>query len=153
VSKLEDVSEKMMEVFRQRYGENEEGYRVPPPVFTELGGEFIDFDQDKKELTARYPIEERFLNPYGVLQGGMIAAAIDNTLGPLSMLVAPPNLTRKLEIKYSRPVRPSDKWLIVRAWLTEQEGRRLFFKAEARALDGGLIGRAAAMHWIIEEEG
>lgn len=151
MDKSEDVSERVMEVFRQRYGEREEGFLVPPPVFKELGGVFIDFNQDQKELTARFPVEERFLNPYGVLQGGMLAAAIDNTLGPLSMLIAPPNLTRKLEIKYSRPIRPSDKWLIVTARLTEREGRRLFFKAEARDLDGGLIGRAVAMHWIIEE--
>jgi len=33
----------------------------------------------------------------------MVAAAADNTLGPLSVLVAPPNLTRRMEITYARP--------------------------------------------------
>ncbi|MGD8634457.1 MAG: PaaI family thioesterase [Anaerolineales bacterium] len=151
MERSEELFALVMEVFRQRYGDELEKYIVPPPVFTELGGEFIQFSQDQKELTARFPIEERFLNPYGVLQGGMIAAAIDNTLGPLSMLVAPPNLTRKLEIKYSRPARLSDKWLIVTARLARQENRRLFFKAEARDPEDSLIGRAEAMHWIIDE--
>jgi len=34
------------------------------------------------------------------MQGGMIAAAVDNTIGPLSFLVAAPNVTRRLEMKY-----------------------------------------------------
>lgn len=139
-----------MQVFKRRYGSQSERFEVPPPVFTELGGEFVEFDLERAYLVARFPIEARFLNPYGVLQGGMIAAAIDNTLGPLSMLIAPPNLTRRMEIKYSRPAELKDGYLIVNAQLEKREGRRLFFKADARTPTGELLVRASAMHWIIE---
>ena len=142
--------DEVMKVFERRYGAQLERFKVPPPVFTELGGEFIEFDLEQGALTARFPIEARFLNPYGVLQGGMIAAAIDNTLGPLSMLIAPPNLTRKMEIKYSRPAKLEDKYLIVSAHLEKQDGRRLFLKADTRTPGGELLVRARVMHWIIE---
>jgi acyl-coenzyme A thioesterase PaaI-like protein len=140
----------VMAVFNERFGDQLERFLVPPPVFTELGGQFIKFDSDETLLIARFPIEERFLNPYKVLQGGMIAAAIDNTLGPLSMLIAPPNLTRRLEVKFSRPARLADKFLFVDAQLDRREGRRLFFRADARNPEGDLIARTNAMHWIIE---
>jgi acyl-coenzyme A thioesterase PaaI-like protein len=42
-----------------------------------------------ESMTVRFPFDVRFTNPMGVMQGGMIAAAIDNALGPLSYLVAP----------------------------------------------------------------
>ncbi len=150
MSNEEAVLDAVMEVFRSRYGDDLDRFLVPPPVFIELGGEFIAFDKESAKLKARFPIEGRFLNPYGVLQGGMIAAAIDNTLGPLGMLIAPPNMTRRLEIKYSRPARLSDEFLIVDARLSEREGRRLFFKADVRNPRDDLLVRARAMHWIID---
>ena len=68
---------------------------IPPPVFTSMQGEFVDFDLEEGILVTRFPVRQDYLNPYGAMQGGMVAAAVDNTLGPLSMLVAPPNVTRK----------------------------------------------------------
>jgi hypothetical protein len=38
------------------------------------------------------------------MQGGMIATAVDNTIGPLRDVVAPPNVTRTLEMRNSHPV-------------------------------------------------
>lgn len=145
------VQERIMQVFRDRYGDQIDRFLVPPPVFTELGGEFLDFDPEQGLLAARFPIEDRFLNPYGVLQGGMIAAAIDNTLGPLSMLIAPPNLTRRLEVKYSRPARVDDQFLVVESRLSERDGRWLYLNAEARDPGERLLARARAVHWIIQE--
>ena len=34
----------------------------------------------------------------------MIAAAVDKAVGPLSMLIAPPNFTRNLEMKYKKAI-------------------------------------------------
>lgn len=65
---------------------------IPPKVFTDMGGALIRYD-DGEALTARFPVRERYQNPMQYMQGGMIVAAIDNTLGPLSYLVAPPSVT------------------------------------------------------------
>jgi len=49
-----------------------------------MKGEVIDYDMEHETLTNRFPVLAEHLNPYGNIQGGIIAAAIDNTIGPLS---------------------------------------------------------------------
>jgi acyl-coenzyme A thioesterase PaaI-like protein len=139
-----------MEHFRERYGDRIDDFLVPPPSFLLMDGEFVALDLETKILAARFPVDERYLNPYGAMQGGLVAAAVDNTLGPLSMLVAPPNVTRRLEMKYSRAVRLEMGSLEVRAEFVSREGRWLEFRADARSLDGELLARAKASHWIVE---
>ena len=127
-------------------------FLLPPPAFETMGGEFVALDLDAGELTARFPVRHDELNPYGSMQGGMVAAAIDNALGPLSMLVAPPNVTRRLQIKYSRPVTPDLDYISVTARWTGRSGRQLSFRAEVRDPAGRLLARASASHWIVDED-
>lgn len=141
----------MMDILQQRLGDDIENYLIPPPVFTTMRGEFLDFDLDSGTLSARFPVLQEYCNPYGSMQGGMLAAAVDNTLGPLGMLVAPPNVTRRLEMKYSRPVTPDLEYIIVEARFLIREGQRLTFSAEVRDTQGTLLARARAFHWIISE--
>jgi acyl-CoA thioesterase FadM len=84
------------------------------------------------------------------MQGGMVAAAVDNTLVPLSMMVAPPNVTRRLQMKYSRPVTPDLEYITVKGRLLERRGRWLAFSAEVRDREGLLLARAQASHWIVD---
>ena len=81
----------------------------------------------------------------------MVAAAVDNTLGPLSMLVAPPSVTRQLEITYSRPVPLDIGHIVVSARLLERRDRWLFFKADVRSPEGLRLARSKAVHWILDE--
>lgn len=140
--------DRLIEILTHKFGESLEQYLIPPPVFSFMEGEFIEFDQEQGWLKARFPIKSDYQNPYKVMQGGMIAAAIDNTLGPLSILIAPPNVTRTLELKYSAPITLAMEHLIVFAKLEGRAERELFFKAEARSEQGKLLARAKARHWI-----
>ena len=140
--------DRMIEILKQKFGDRLDQFLIPPPVFSFMEGEVIQFDQDEGWLKARFPIKQDYLNPYKVMQGGMIAAAIDNTLGPLSILIAPPNVTRMLELKYSAPISPEMGHIIVFAKLQQRDGRELYFKAEARTEQGMLLARAQARHWI-----
>jgi acyl-coenzyme A thioesterase PaaI-like protein len=144
------VSRSVIDQFRKRYGQRLDEFLVPPPSFLLMEGEFVDFDLEAGWMVARFPVDERYLNPYGVMQGGLIAAAVDNTLGPLSMLMAPPNVTRRLEMKYSRGIRLEMGSIEVRAEIVSREDRWLEFKADVRSQDGKLLARAKARHWIIE---
>jgi acyl-coenzyme A thioesterase PaaI-like protein len=94
------MHDQIMAAIETNLGESLETYRLPPPVFGFMQAEFISYDPKKKHLVVRFPILENYLNPYGAVQGGILAAAVDNALGPLSVLVAPPNLTRRLELTY-----------------------------------------------------
>ena len=142
----------LMELLRDKLGEQMSNYLFPPPVFVEMQGEFVEFDLEAGLLTAKFPILEKYRNPYGSMQGGMIAAAVDNTLGPLSMVVAPVNVTRTLEMKYSQPVMPEMKYILVKASLVEREGPKLFFEATVRGPDGQKLAKCKALHWIIEKQ-
>jgi acyl-coenzyme A thioesterase PaaI-like protein len=137
-----------MGILRDRLGDRVAEYAFPPPVFALMKGEFVELDLDAGLLSARFPVLESYLNPYGSMQGGMIAAAVDNTLGPLSVLFAPPNVTRRLEVKYSRPVTVEMGHIIVDAELLERRDRWLYFRAEVWSQEGLRLARARAAHWI-----
>ena len=145
-------TEDIIAVFRQRFGNEISRFRIPPPVFDLMHGDVQSFDEEEGVLVVRFPVLETYQNPYGSMQGGMIAAAVDNTLGPLSMLVAPPNFTRRLEMKYTRPIMAEIEHIFVEASFLGREGNWLSFQADVRDSAGELLARARATHWIIESD-
>jgi acyl-coenzyme A thioesterase PaaI-like protein len=146
------VDASIIEIIYQRLGERMNEFHLPPPVFKAMQGEFLSFDQDRGILKTRFPVLDSFLNPYGSMQGGMVAAAVDNTFGPLGMLVSAPNVTRRLEMKYSHPVTPDLEFITVTARFKEQDGRWLVFTADVRDETGKILARAKATHWILDED-
>ena len=140
----------IMAIVQERLGDRFDDYLIPPPVFIAMQGEFMDFDLDSGTLTTRFPVLDQFRNPYGFMQGGMLAAAVDNTIGPLSMLVSPPNVTRRLEMKYSRPVTSDLEYIAVQGSLVGRKSSQLTFSAEVRDPQGALLARARATHWIVD---
>jgi acyl-coenzyme A thioesterase PaaI-like protein len=141
----------IIEIIYQRLGDRKEGFLIPPPIFVTMEGEFISFDQNMGVIKTKFPIQDTFLNPFGSMQGGMVAAAVDNTFGPLSMLVAPPSVTRRIEMKFSRPVTPDLQYITVEARLVNRDDRMLTFHADVRDLRGTLLAKAKALHWILDE--
>lgn len=144
------LTAEVMAMLRDTVGDRIDTFALPPPVFATMEGEFVELDMHAGVLTARFPMREAYLNPYGTMQGGMIAAAVDNTLGPLSMLVAAPNVTRRLEMTYSRPVTMDMAHIMVRGELLERDHRWLHFRADVRSPDGLRLARSKATHWIID---
>ena len=127
-------------------------FKMPPPVFVAMRGELICYDPEENMLTAKFPVLPEQLNPYGSMQGGIVAAAIDNTLGPLSMLVAPPSFTRRLEVKYRRSVALGSGDITVEGRFVEQKKRQLFFRARVIDAEGNEVANAKAVHWIVDED-
>jgi acyl-coenzyme A thioesterase PaaI-like protein len=101
----------------------------PPACFTTMGGEFLVFDAAAKRLRVRFPVRPEFANPMGYMQGGLIVGAIDNTVGPLTFLLAPPSVTTQMNTSYIRPITPDLSHFEVEAVLTEQTRRLLFVDA------------------------
>lgn len=147
------LSSSLMDMIREKYADKTGELLIPPPVFDEMAGEFVALDLDKRTLSTRFPVQTKYFNPYRAVQGGIIAAAVDNTLGPLSMLVAPPSVTRRLEMKYSRQVGVESEYISVVGRLVEQKERNLIFSAEVRDSKGNLMARARSSHWIVETPG
>ncbi len=105
------------------------GIEMPPKIFVDMDTEIIDYE-NKKSLTTKIPIKEKYKNPLGFMQGGMIAAAIDNTVGPLSFLVAPPSVTTTMNITYHRPIPMSDEFIFIKATIIDQTKKMIYMKAE-----------------------
>ncbi|MCK5153907.1 MAG: PaaI family thioesterase [Spirochaetales bacterium] len=145
-----DLMEYFIQLAKEHYPEGFDKIVLPPPVFLSMGAEFINIDQKNAKIEVKFPVPESTLNPFGSMQGGVIAAAIDNAVGPLSMLVGPINFTRDMSLKYRRPVSKDYEYIIVKAVLTEKKGRRLFFSAEVIDPEGNLLVSAKLMNWIVE---
>lgn len=60
---------------------------IPPKCFFDMQGKFLRY-RSRKAILVSFPVLEKQLNPIGVMQGGYMAAAFDNTLGPLSYAAA-----------------------------------------------------------------
>lgn len=124
--------------------------QLPPPIFTDMAGEFVDMDLEAKTLTARFPVQERYQNPMGYMQGGMIAAAIDNTIGPLSFMVAASNVTKSMEVTYIRPIPASVTEITVVATFKSQADRELIFVADVLRGDGTKLAQARSVNVLLK---
>lgn len=108
---------------------------IPPPCLLDMQGEPLEYDEGRR-LSMRFPVLPRYRNPLGFMQGGFIVAALDNTLGPFSYLIAPPSVTAQLNVSYLRPVPPTETAIVCTAWLTARTGKTLYLSAEAVGSDG-----------------
>jgi len=72
---------------------------------------------------------QEFENPMGYMQGGMIAAAIDNAIGPLSFMVAPPSVTKTMTLEYKRPISKDLDSILVHAQLDSKTDKELHLSA------------------------
>ena len=151
---MDDVTElndQILALLRKRHADHLDPKNFPPPVFIAMQGEFLDYDPRQNILSVRFPVLEKWLNPYGMMQGGMVAAAIDNTIGPLSALVAPANVTRHMELKYSRGITTQIGYIAIIAQLIERKNRWLTFRAEVYDPLEQRLAQAKAKHWILAE--
>ena len=126
--------------------------QLPPPIFADMAGEFVDLNMAAKTLTVRFPVQARYQNPMGTMQGGMIAAAIDNAIGPLSFMVAAPNVTKTMEVTYLRPIPASVAEITVVAAFTGQNGRELTFVADVLRGDGAKLATARSVNVLLKRE-
>ena len=79
------------------------------PVARLLGWELIDVDPEAMTLEVGFTATEQFLNPAGSVQGGMLAAMLDDTLGPALVATLGPGEwapTTDLHVQFLAPASP-----------------------------------------------
>lgn len=114
------------------------GLQLPPPCLTLMQAEPLDYDEGRS-LRMRFPVLPQYQNPLGYMQGGFVVAALDNTLGPFSYLIAPPSVTSHLAIDYLRPVAPGLAWIECTARLVQRTARRLYLSGEVHGPGGKVL--------------
>jgi len=139
----------IIELFKEVLGDKIDEFRLPPPSFTVMDCEIIEYDKENNSLITKLPVLEQWSNPYGTMQGGMIDAAIDNAVGPLSMLIAPPNMTRSIETKLIKVITMKIEYIYVKAMLVEEKKRRLTFNVSVEDDKGVVYATSKVVNFMV----
>lgn len=81
----------------------------PPPAARLLGWRLEHFDPHARTLRCSFDAGEQFLNPAGVVQGGILAAMLDEAMGPLASFIQQKNVfsqTLEMKVSYLAPAAP-----------------------------------------------
>jgi acyl-coenzyme A thioesterase PaaI-like protein len=102
----------------------------------------VDVDEDGR-ASARIKLSRVHEGPPNAVHGGIVSLLIDQLLGHAVGTAGPPGMTASLTVNYRRPT-PYDRELLVEAWHTGTDGRRV--TAEARiSADGVTYADAKAL--------
>jgi uncharacterized protein (TIGR00369 family) len=131
-----------------------EGRREPPPAGVLLGWELVAIDPEEGTIETAFVADERFLNPAGQVQGGFLAAMLDDTMGPALVATIEPGHwapTLDLQIQFIKPALPGR---LRGSGRVVRRGREIAFMAgELRDPAGELIATATATATIREISG
>ncbi|UYO43715.1 PaaI family thioesterase [Rhodopseudomonas palustris] len=122
-----------------------EGRRPAPPAAQLLGWKLLAIDPAAGSIEVEFLATESFLNPAGSVQGGLLGAMLDDTVGPAAMaFLGGDRMAQTLELKVSfiRPARPGR--LVGRGCVVHSGREILFLEGELRDSDQTLIATATA---------
>src|SRR5262249_40997938 len=107
--------------------------------------ELIELDPEHGTIEVAFQASAQFANPVGVVQGGFLAAMLDDTMGPALVATLAEDQfapTLDLHVQFLRPARPGR---LVGRGRVVQRGREVCFLAgELLDPDGRLVATAAA---------
>jgi acyl-coenzyme A thioesterase PaaI-like protein len=97
-------------------------------------------------VRGEFTVGEHHQGSPGVAHGGVLATAMDESLGYLNWLVGAPAVTARLQVDYKRPV-PVGTTLFLEAEVTGVRGRKVYGRVVARldATDGAIAVEATAL--------
>jgi uncharacterized protein (TIGR00369 family) len=127
-----------------------EGRKPPPPAAVTLGFKLLEIDPERGEIRVQFEAKPEFLNPMGVVQGGFVAAMLDDTLGPALVCTLPSGHfapTIELKVNFIRPA-PLGV-LIGEGRIVSRGGTIAFLSGELRTEQGDLIATATATARIV----
>jgi uncharacterized protein (TIGR00369 family) len=127
-----------------------ENIKIPPPCFDFLNGELISAGEGKAE--CRFTPTEEMENPYGSIQGGILAGMMDNVLGPAMVTLAPDraSATIQMSVNYLKPAKAGEA-VIGRAEVVRQGTNQVYLEGSLeRESDGTLLLRATATNIFLK---
>ena len=119
----------------KEFGETD--FNIPPQSFLDLEGKIVAYTKNKS-IVCLFPVYERQTNATRNLQGGVMTAFLDDTIGPLAFFTAKrPVVTTGMDIHFIRGI-PSGTTAICTAKLISRSKSTMFFQAEAYTEKGKL---------------
>lgn len=126
------------------------GRAAPPPVARMLGWELREVDPDAGTVRVGFTAGPEFTNPAGVIQGGILAAMLDDTMGPALVATLDPDQfapTLELKVSFLRPARPGR--LVGTAHVVHRGGTIAFLAGELRDEADQVVATASATARIV----
>ena len=118
-----------------------------------LGWTLETVDDAAQTIRVRFEARPEFTNPTGTIQGGFLAAMLDDTMGPIAALaLGGGGFAQTLEMKTSflRPARPGP--LHGEGRVVHRGRDILFLEARLLAPDGAVVATATATARVIPFE-
>jgi uncharacterized protein (TIGR00369 family) len=120
--------------------------RIPaPPCAALLGWRLLSHDAVKGWVKVGFDGKRAFLNPAGIIQGGFLAAMLDDCMGPAAWLktggTAMP-LTMAMTVSYLAPARPGPQ--IGEGWVVQLGRSTAHLGASLADAEGTMVAQAAA---------
>jgi uncharacterized protein (TIGR00369 family) len=122
-----------------------DGRVAAPPAAATLGWELVAVDPDAGTIEVAFAATPAFLNPVGVIQGGFLAAMLDDTLGPALVATLGPGQfapTTDLHVQFLRPAHPGR--LVGRGRIVRRGRDVAFLAGELTDGDGTVVAVATA---------
>jgi acyl-coenzyme A thioesterase PaaI-like protein len=143
-----DISE---EILKKVFGEEKfENLIIPPKCSYLLDGYTVEYIP-RKSLTKIFTVKPEFTNPMNVLQGGILVAFLDDTIGPLSYaIVKGPIVTQSLTTNYVRGVLANEK-ILVQAEAITVSPFSIFFEAKSYDERGKLVASMTSQNLILKK--
>ena len=116
-----------------------------PPAARLLGWTLLELDVEKKSIKVGFDGKPDFLNPAGNIQGGILSAMLDDTMGPIVVAAtggAAFPTTINLHVHFIRPVKPGP--ISVTAEITNMGKQLVFLEGQLFDSAGKLCTRATA---------
>jgi uncharacterized protein (TIGR00369 family) len=127
-----------------------EGRRPAPPAAAMLGWQLSWVAPERGEIEVFFDAGDGFTNAMGSVQGGFLAAMLDDTLGPAFIATLPDgHLAPTLELKVSflRPASPGR--IIGSGRVVHRGGSIAFLAGELRSQAGEVLATATATVRVI----
>lgn len=131
-----------------------EGRAPGPPAAQHLGWKCVELDAENGKLIVEFQPRAEFLNPIGNIQGGFLAAMLDDTMGPLVFATLEPgqfNPTLEFKVSFLRPATLGT--LTATARIVHRGRSIAFAAADLRDAGGELLATATATMKIVSVGG
>lgn len=127
-----------------------EGKKPAPPAAQLLGWKLLEIDPEAGTIRVEFDGKASFLNPAGTIQGGLLGAMLDDTMGPAAMAyLGGRQMAQTLELKTSF-LRPGKVGPIVGEGRVVHRGRDvLFLEGTLKDGEGNTIATATATARIV----
>jgi uncharacterized protein (TIGR00369 family) len=122
-----------------------EGRAQLPGALATLGFELIEVDTEAGSLEAAFTATDQFLNSFGTVQGGLVAAMLDAALGLALVVTLEPGQgapTTDLHVQFLRPSRTGR--LVGRGRVVKRGREVAFLAGELIDENGTLVATATA---------